>query len=169
MDACSPLAFALRSQARSNAIARAALAEAKSCASAKYFVYVLLLNENRIYIGSTDNIYQRLTDHFGMTRSAAAWVRLHGPPVRILEVVADADPDAENRKTVEYISRFGADLVRGGKWYTVFSIESPACAESFRPDRLYRSLSRVEIDDIEAEVRANVAICNNAAAAAPDP
>lgn len=164
MDPQSSLAAALRDQARANTLARVELAAHKTDAAAKYFVYVLLLNENRIYVGSTDNVYQRLTDHFAMTRSASCWVRLHGPPVRILEILADADAGAENRKTVEYISRFGADLVRGGRWCGVFGMETPQCAQTFRPDRLYSSLSREEIDGVEREVRKNVVLLAAAAA-----
>ena len=158
MDPVGPLAGMLRDQARANTIARLELKRSKSDPSAKYFVYVLLLSEGRIYVGSTDNIYDRLTSHFGMTSSAAAWVKLHGPPVRVLEVIADADSGAENRKTIEYMARWGSELVRGGKWHGVFGTETPSCADSYRPDRLYRSLSRSEIDAIEQEVRSNVAL-----------
>lgn len=148
------LAAVLKAQARANALAARALAAARTDPESKYFVYALLLQDGRIYVGQTDNIYQRLLDHFAMTKFAAQWVRLHGPPVRVLEILVDVDKDAENYLTLSYIAKFGADSVRGGSWHSVFTRE-PACVAQFTPHKLYKALSREQIEDVQAEVRAN--------------
>jgi predicted GIY-YIG superfamily endonuclease len=159
MDPQSPLAIALKSQARSNASARKELAATKtSDRECKFFVYVLLLQEGRIYVGATDNVYQRLYDHFNVTRSTAAFVRMYGPPTRVLEIVADAAPGDEDAITAKYIAMFGIDSVRGGKWHSIFS--PPACdtRDVRASDRAFHSLSRAEIDDVMREIAAISAI-----------
>lgn len=156
MNHHSELAVALRAQARANVLAKRALGHAKAGAS-KYFAYALLLGEGKIYVGVTDNIYQRLSDHFLMSRSTSAWVRMHGPPVRILEIVVGADADTENYLTMEYIARFGAENVRGGVWNAVFCAAPPSAA-FFRPDKLYARLSRAEIDAVAAEIEENASL-----------
>lgn len=148
------LSIALRAQAKANVLAKKSLEEAKTDPASKYFVYALLLNEGKIYIGTTDNVYQRLLDHFTMSKSTSSWVRLHGPPQRILEIVIDADAYAENYLTLDYISRFGPENVRGGVWNAVFCPPPPG-ASTFRPDKMYSRLSRTEIDSIAAEIEEN--------------
>lgn len=159
MNPTSELSAALKAQARANIAAKAALERSrgdtgKTC---RYFVYALLLQDAKIYVGETDNIYQRLLDHFSMSRSTAQWVRMHGPPVRILEIVADADQGAENYMALSYISKFGADAVRGGAWHGVFATP-PSSVADFREKKVYKYLSRAEIDDVEREIRANLKI-----------
>jgi predicted GIY-YIG superfamily endonuclease len=159
MDPQSSLAVALKSQARSNAIAKKELAASKTEErDCKFFVYVLLLQEGRIYVGATDNVYQRLYDHYNMTRSTAAFVRMYGPPTRVLEIVADASPGDEDAITAKYIAMFGNDSVRGGKWHSIFS-PPPCDTRDVRvSDRAFRSLSRAEIDDVTREIAALSAI-----------
>lgn len=157
MDPSSELSVALKAQTRANVSARKALEGArgdpgKTC---RYFVYALLLQDAKIYVGETDNIFMRLLDHFSMSRSTAQWVRMNGPPVRILEIIVDADPGAENYTTLSYISKFGADAVRGGAWHGVFATP-PASVSDFREKKVYKYLSRAEIDDVEREIRENM-------------
>jgi predicted GIY-YIG superfamily endonuclease len=162
MDPQSPLAEALKFQARSNAAARRELAKSRSDgngnfdgdASGKYFVYALLLQEGKIYVGSTDNVYQRLYDHFNMTKSTAAWVRLHGPPSRVLEIVADAAPGDEDAVTEKYIAMFGLESVRGGRWHPVFSPPNCNTNDVRVSGRAFKSLSRAEIEDVVREIAA---------------
>ena len=154
MDHQSRLSIALRAQAKANVLAKKSLEEAKTDKGAKYFVYALLLNEGKIYVGTTDNIFQRLLDHFTMSKSTSSWVRLHGPPLRILEIIVDADAYAENYLPLDYISRFGPENVRGGVWNAVFCPPPPGAA-TFRPDKMYARLSRAEIDSIADEIEEN--------------
>lgn len=159
MNPVSELSVSLKAQTRANIAAKKALENAredpgKTC---RYFVYALLLQDAKIYVGETDNIYQRLCDHFAMTRSTSQWVRMNGPPIRILEIIVDADQGAENYLTLSYISKFGADAVRGGAWHGIFATP-PSCASEFRAQKVYSCLSRAEIDDVEREIRENMKI-----------
>lgn len=154
MDPQSELSIALKRQVRANAEARRALAveRGENKEKGKFFVYVLLLQEGKIYVGSTDNVYQRLYDHFEMTQSTAAWVRLHGPPQRVIEIVADAAPGDEDAITARYIAMFGQDSVRGGKWHAIFSPPPCDTRDVRAGERAFRSLSRSEIDDVVREI-----------------
>lgn len=164
MDPRSSLAIALKAQARANAEARRELALEKSGdAEKKFFVYALLLQDSKVYVGATDNVYQRLYDHFNVTKSTAAWVRMHGPPARVLEIVADAEPGDEDAVTTKYIAMFGIENVRGGRWHAIFS-PPPCDVRDVRVSgRAFRSLSRAEIDDVVREITALSEIQNRAA------
>ena len=90
----------------------------------------------------------------GCTELAAALAEL---PSGLLEIVADADQGAENYMALSYISKFGADAVRGGAWHGVFATP-PSSVADFREKKVYKYLSRAEIDDVEREIRANLKI-----------
>jgi hypothetical protein len=170
MDSSSDLSVALKAQTRANIAAKKALEGARGDPgrTCRYFVYALLLQDAKIYVGETDNIFQRLLDHFTMSRSTAQWVRMNGPPIRILEIITDADQGAENYLTLSYISKFGADAVRGGAWHGVFAAP-PSNASDFRAQKLYNSLTRSEIDDVERDIRENIKfMATNVAKRDPD-
>lgn len=71
--------------------------------TARYFTYVLQLQDNKFYVGSSDSIYMRLLDHCLMSASSALWVRQHGPVKRVLEISRGARKDDEAYKTMEYM------------------------------------------------------------------
>lgn len=82
---------------------RRAYARLKRDPGARYYTYVLLLNENKMYVGSTDNIYRRLLDHCQMGKSSSVWVREHGPVRRVVEISRNCGRDDEAYKTFEYM------------------------------------------------------------------
>ena len=67
----------------------------KAHLSARYFTYVLLLQQGKIYVGSTDNIYTRLADHFSGSPSSALWVKEYGPVVRVVEICKNCRAEDE--------------------------------------------------------------------------
>ena len=79
-------------------------------------VYVLELEGDNFYVGSTHNLNHRLSNH--IAGLGANWTKLHQfkciCEVRI--VVEGSALDLENQVTLEYISKFGAERVRGGKF-----------------------------------------------------
>jgi predicted GIY-YIG superfamily endonuclease len=81
-------------------------------------VYVLRLEDDCYYIGSSYNLNQRLSQHWG--GSGAKWTRLH-KPVEVIEVVYPAGKTTENDTTKRYMEKFGADKVKGGSWCRVGS------------------------------------------------
>ena len=122
--------------------------------TARYFVYVLLLQEGKLYVGSSDNIYTRLRDHFTSSSNSAAWVREWGPPLRVVEIIRNATPDDEHYKYTEYAEKFGWDSVRGGGCCRVLMSHEPPSVRSFtRRLGPFDHLTRLEIDDIVEKVK----------------
>lgn len=121
----------------------------KSYKGARYYTYVLQLKHGKIYVGSTDNIYRRLHDHWTQSPSSAVWVKDFGPPIRIMEIIVDSAPDEEHYKFTQYASRFGFDNVRGAA-YCMVSLREPACVKEFVPrlEDPQKSLSRIQIDEV---------------------
>jgi hypothetical protein len=120
----------------------------------KYFVYVLLLQDSKFYVGSTDNIYQRLLEHTVMSPSSSIWVREHGPVQRIVEVCRSCGPQDETHKTLEYMVLFGWENVRGSHWCRV-ALDMPphALAAGFeRGQHAFEYLSLGEMASVRARV-----------------
>lgn len=127
---------------------------AKRDQNARYFTYVLLLQGGHLYVGSSDNIYRRMLEHFTMSPSSAIWVKQHGPVERVLEITVNSTVDDERYKTLEYMSLFGWEKCRGGGWCRTDVNGPPAALATFRRDRLdFEALSRHEIDEVVAAVR----------------
>lgn len=84
-------------------------------ASNNWLVYVLELEDNKFYIGSTKRLGKNLANQF--LGNGIEWTRSHKPvKIRELHVI----PEEENylnfkqHKTIEYMRQFGPDNVRGG-------------------------------------------------------
>lgn len=122
--------------------------------TARYFVYVLLLQDGKFYVGSTDNPYTRLWDHFQCSSNSALWVREWGPPVRVVEIARNCSPEDEQYKYAEYADKFGWINVRGGGCCRLVMLREPTSVSQFarKPDSL-EYLTRAEIDDIVAKIK----------------
>ena len=128
----------------------------------RYFTYVLLLENggknDKIYVGDTDNIYTRLMTHIEMSPSSAAWVKMHGPVKRVLEITHDAQPGAERERFLEYASIFGFPNVRGSWWCRTANANAPYMMDEFvRGQVPHKFMSRSEIRQIEKDIREIVA------------
>ncbi|ABU43692.1 GIY-YIG catalytic domain-containing endonuclease [Paramecium bursaria Chlorella virus NY2B] len=120
----------------------------------RYFTYALLLQNNKIYVGDTSNIYSRLMSHFEMSESSAKWVKLHGPVKRILEITYDAPPGAEQERTLEYADIFGYENVRGGYHCRLNMQNPPLSLENFKRGQMtHNFMNRDEIRQIELDIR----------------
>lgn len=108
--------------------------------AAKYFTYVLQLQEGKFYVGNTDNIYQRLLDHKMMTPSSALWVKQYGPIQRVVEIARNCSKDDELYKTLQYMSMFGWENVRGSSYCKV---------QMFRPPEALREFVRAREGEFE--------------------
>ncbi len=93
----------LQQSARLSVAIRRTYATVKLDPAARYYTYVLMLQNSKFYVGSTDNIYNRLLDHCTMSASSAVWVRQHGPVHRVVEVSRNCRADDETYKTLEYM------------------------------------------------------------------
>ncbi len=143
----------LLDSARANVRVRHEYRQRKRSTDVKYFTYALLLDEGKIYVGETDNIYQRLLEHMTMSNSSAMWVRKHGPVRRVLEITSDAPEGAEEERTLEYMSIFGWENVRGSGWCRKRMLGPPAKLETYvRGEMKHSYMTRRDIDDIVEQV-----------------
>lgn len=128
--------------------------DVKTNPTGRYFTYVLLLQHGKMYVGSTDNIYTRLADHFACSPSSALWVKEYGPVVRVVEVCKNCHPDDEHYKFTEYADKFGFENVRGGGCCRLLVSHEPPSVKNFqrRPDTC-EYLTRAEIDDVVLKVK----------------
>ena len=79
-------------------------------------VYALKLENNKWYIGKSDNPENRFLSHKNGTGSA--WTRLH-KPIELHAVFRDVSPFHEDALTKEYMSIYGIDNVRGGSYVRI--------------------------------------------------
>lgn len=80
-------------------------------------IYVLKLENNKYYIGRTNNTERRYMEHLN---SDNKWLKTF-KPIRILEEVILTSNHQEDNITKDYMSKYGIDNVRGGS-YTTFEL-----------------------------------------------
>ncbi len=118
------------------------------------YTYVLLLQDECIYIGTTTNIFIRLMDHLHETAMTSNWVKEHGPVIRVLEVIKNSTIEDETYKTLEYMTTFGYESVRGASWCKVELRNPPGALHTFTRNRTdFEYVSRKEIDTIVQTAR----------------
>ena len=74
------------------------------------FIYVLQLQEQKFYIGKTDNPQFRLDAHFNS--NDLEWTKKY-PPLGIVELIPNCDDYDEDKYTLKYIDKYGINNVRG--------------------------------------------------------
>lgn len=77
------------------------------------FIYILQLEDNKFYIGKTENPQFRLNNHFNFNGSA--WTKKY-KPLKVLKIIPDCNNFDEDRYTKEYMSKKGINNVRGGTY-----------------------------------------------------
>lgn len=77
------------------------------------FIYILQLEDNKFYIGKTENPQFRLNNHFNYNGSA--WTKKY-KPIKVLKLIPDCNNFDEDRYTKEYMSKKGINNVRGGTY-----------------------------------------------------
>ena len=77
------------------------------------FIYILLLNENKYYIGKTHDPYQRIQSHF--SGKGSAFTRKY-KPINIEYILKNQDDFDEDKYTLLYMSKHGIENVRGGSF-----------------------------------------------------
>jgi hypothetical protein len=118
-------------------------------AKTKYYTYVLLLRDGYIYVGQTDNIYQRMLSHVHIYDSSSQWVKKNAPVERIIEIIKNSRPDDEHYKTLEWMDKVGWQRVRGSYWSSVSLQGPPRDLKDFeRENRDFDYVPRKEICEI---------------------
>jgi predicted GIY-YIG superfamily endonuclease len=130
----------LLQSARLGLAIRGEYARLKKDPAAKFYTYVLQLQEGKFYVGNTDNIYTRLLDHKLMSTSSALWVKHYGPVARVVEIARNSSASDEHYKTMLYMSMFGWENVRGSSYCKI---------QMFRPPEALKAFTRVRDGEFE--------------------
>jgi predicted GIY-YIG superfamily endonuclease len=108
----------------------------------KYYIYVLELIDNRYYVGRTGNILKRIEEHF--TGCGSIYTMKYNP-IKVIEVVEELTKKDERNKTLEMMSKYGWEKVRGAGWCSL---------EINKPNDKYKNKKTREliINDIDIEL-----------------
>jgi hypothetical protein len=80
------------------------------------FIYVLLLEKGKYYVGKTNNPNFRLNSHFNFNGSA--FTKKY-KPLKILEIKPNCDDYDEDKITLQYMNKYGINNVRGGSFCSI--------------------------------------------------
>ena len=80
------------------------------------FIYVLKLEENKYYIGKTNNPAFRLDSHF--SSNGSQWTKKYRP-IRLMKMISNCDDYDEDKITKQFMDKYGIDNVRGGSFTTI--------------------------------------------------
>ena len=78
-------------------------------------IYILKLQNNKYYVGKSNDLETRLTSH--KNGLASAWTKKY-KPISVEKVIPNASSYDENKETIEYMGKYGIDNVRGGIYVT---------------------------------------------------
>lgn len=79
----------------------------------KDYIYVLKLIDDRYYIGRSQNVLQRIEQHF--SGNGSVYTKKF-KPLKVVEIVEEKTRDDERNKTIEYIKKYTWEKVRGYVW-----------------------------------------------------
>ena len=77
------------------------------------FIYILKLEQNKYYVGKTNNPITRIEDH--INSSASEWTKKY-KPIQIYQLIPDCDSFDEDKYTKIYMDKYGINNVRGGQY-----------------------------------------------------
>jgi predicted GIY-YIG superfamily endonuclease len=107
-------------------------------------VYVLQCEKNRYYVGKSDRpIESRIREHFA--NNGSEFTRVY-KPIRVIEVISNADVLDEDKYTKAYMIKHGIDRVRGGSYsmielpdYKIQALRDELCTAD---NRCYRCMRK---------------------------
>lgn len=85
------------------------------------FIYALKLENNKYYIGKTNNPSFRIESHFNAEGSF--WTKKY-KPIQVLELIPNCDNYDEDKYTIKYMEKYGITNVRGGSFCEIRLTES---------------------------------------------
>ena len=77
------------------------------------YIYILELEQNKFYVGKTENPNFRIQDHFN--NKGCNWTKIY-KPIRLLDLIPNSDDYDEDKYTRIYMDKYGVDNVRGGAY-----------------------------------------------------
>jgi cellular nucleic acid-binding protein len=81
-----------------------------------YQIYVLELKSKKYYIGITENLEDRIRQHFN--GKGSEWTKLYSP-IKVLKTVVSNSKYDEDNITKEYMNKYGINNVRGGSYVKI--------------------------------------------------
>ena len=111
----------------------------------KYYIYVLQLVDNRYYVGRTGNILRRIEEHFTGVGSVYT---IKYTPIKVIEVTEELSNQDERNKTLEIMSKYGWEKVRGACWCSL-KICKPK--ENYKRKKII-DYHIVDLNDIDFEI-----------------
>lgn len=81
------------------------------------YIYVIKLENDKYYIGKTNNLNKRFQQH--VNGYGSEWTKKY-KPIEIIEIIQDCDDFDENKYTKIYMNKYGIDNVRGGSYTSLF-------------------------------------------------
>mmetsp|Transcript_14502 Transcript_14502/g.29335 ORF Transcript_14502/g.29335 Transcript_14502/m.29335 type:complete len:461 (-) Transcript_14502:12-1394(-) len=86
-----------------------------------YFIYVLELQQGKIYVGRSDVLMrsQEIWEYHTKSDHGPPWTKLFGPPKSGLERIESNDLADVDKKVKEYMAKYGIDNVRGGSFHEI--------------------------------------------------
>lgn len=79
----------------------------------KKFIYILALRNSCFYVGSTENLKERIKAHF--EGRGSAWTKRHRP-IAVAEVMKCRVNEEEDMWTKHMMRQYSVDQVRGGSY-----------------------------------------------------
>ena len=76
-------------------------------------IYILKLENNKYYVGKTNNIESRLENHFN--NNGSFWTKKYKPE-SIVEIIKNCDEFDEDKYTLKMMKKYGIENVRGGSF-----------------------------------------------------
>jgi len=100
------------------------------------FIYVLELEENKYYVGKTNNPKFRIENHFEGGCGGVQWTKKY-KPLSLHQLIPDCDKFDEDKYTLKYMDKYGIENVRGGSFCqivlpvdTIKTIEKMICGSN---------------------------------------
>lgn len=81
-----------------------------------YSIYVLKLNNDKYYVGKSNNVEERINQHFN--HCGSEWTKLY-PPLSLLFTRPQSSLFDEDNVVKEMMVKYGIDNVRGGSYSTI--------------------------------------------------
>ena len=75
------------------------------------YIYILLLKQQKYYVGKTINPNYRINDH--LSEIGSYWTNKY-KPLNILCLIDNCDDSDENKYTIETMKKYGINNTRGG-------------------------------------------------------
>lgn len=77
------------------------------------YIYILELEDNKYYVGKTNEPEFRLEKHFD--GNGSSWTQIY-KPIKVLDIIKDCDNYDEDKYTIKFMSEHGINNVRGGSF-----------------------------------------------------